>query len=252
MPTINLYSCSGELFRCCTTSLTLSYNEVRLLFEDLSPNIYKILDNTNTIYTKIDDLDYDTITIGTSLTIVFMNLDPMIIRIIKEFGSLAKTTEEYTDNEDIVIMSLKYNPHNLRHASDRIKNNKQIIEIAIKGSPYILEMVDDSFLEDDSLIELAVSHGDWSLRDTTPDRIKNNKKIVIASVAKSGYNLRYASLILKDDYDVVMTATAQNGLALEFASPRLRSIKEIVEIAKITQNCKTFDFLCKHYNPEIV
>ena len=74
------------------------------------------MDDTNTIYTKIYDLDYDTITIGTSLTILFMNLDPIIIRRIKNNRSLAHTTFEYRDNEDIVIMAVKLNGYNLEFA----------------------------------------------------------------------------------------------------------------------------------------
>ena len=67
-------------------------------------DFYKIIDDT-----KIYDLDYDTITIGTSLTLVFLNFDPIIIRIIKNNKSLAHNTFEYRDNEDLIIMAVKLN-----------------------------------------------------------------------------------------------------------------------------------------------
>ncbi|WP_422410391.1 DUF4116 domain-containing protein, partial [Endozoicomonas sp. ALB122] len=63
------------------------------------------------------------------------------------------------------------------------------------------------------------------------EKLKNDKVVVMAAVTQNGFSLKYASPKLQDNYEIVMAAVTIHGSYLEFASPRLRDNYEIVMVA---------------------
>jgi hypothetical protein len=213
MPNVNLYS-MGDLFKVFNIeNITLSYYDIKILFGNLSSNIYTIFDDTTPIYKKLYNLNYDKITISSKLTIIFLNYDKNIIKNIKYNGYLQNAGIEYTDNEDIVAMAVQHYGCYLQYASPRLKKDKTIVEIAVKQNSMALEFIDDLLLHDESIIKIAVAHNDWDL-EYFSNKIKYNKSIICIAVAKCGKYLQYTSKKLKNNYKIVMIAVNKNGSAL--------------------------------------
>ena len=85
---ITINSVSGELYEIINVeSLSLTYHQVNFHFCNLYnkyDKYYKILNNNDTIYTNLYDLDYETITLNNNLTIVFLNYDKDFINELKK------------------------------------------------------------------------------------------------------------------------------------------------------------------------
>ena len=62
------------------------------------------------------------------------------------------------------------------------------------------------------------------------EKLKNDKDVVLAAVSQSAFELKYASPELQDNYEVVVAAITGHGGALEYASERIRSDKKILQI----------------------
>ena len=60
---------------------------------------------------------------------------------------------------------------------------------------------------------------------------RDDKEVVMASVASCGVSLEWASHQLRDDKEVVMTAVMNDGKALQWASDELRDDKDVVMAA---------------------
>ena len=60
------------------------------------------------------------------------------------------------------------------------------------------------------------------------DRLKKDKEILIEAVKNYGYALEWASDELKNDKDIVLTAVKKHGGALQFASKNFYEDKEII------------------------
>ncbi|MBO9483727.1 DUF4116 domain-containing protein [Salinisphaera sp. G21_0] len=59
--------------------------------------------------------------------------------------------------------------------------------------------------------------------------LKNDRDVVMAAVTQQGEQLQYASPDFQDNVDVVRAAVAQHSYAMRYASERIRSDKSIIE-----------------------
>ncbi len=77
----------------------------------------------------------------------------------------------------------------------------------------------------------ALVTANGALLEFVPERIKNQKDIILAAVRKWGESLQFAPDQWQDDTGVVTAAVTQNGAALQYATPRHWSAKPVVNLA---------------------
>jgi len=106
--------------------------------------------------------------------------------------------------------------------------------------------------EEEVLTAVQNNFNGCSLRDVS-ERLRNDKKVVIAAVQNNGWALQFASKELQNDKQVVMTAIQTNGRSLQDASERLRNDKKVV-IAAVQNNGWALQFASKELknNREVV
>jgi hypothetical protein len=81
-----------------------------------------------------------------------------------------------------------------------------------------------SLYNDLELIEILLYKGKGDVLEYVSDTLKDNKQLVMKAVQVYGFELRFASERLRDDYDIVMAASLTNLDAIDFASDfRIRS-----------------------------
>ncbi|RYF46300.1 MAG: DUF4116 domain-containing protein [Cytophagaceae bacterium] len=74
------------------------------------------------------------------------------------------------------------------------------------------------------------------------ERLRADRQVVLAAVARQGYDLEYASAELRDDIEVVRCALGKSGSALQHASKRLRDREDIVLLAVQNSRGNAFEY----------
>lgn len=141
-----------------------------------------------------------------------------VIKKIMNHGSLGDFPE-YNDDENIVSVSVIYNPESLCYASDRLRDNEQIVTVAVQLEGRCLEYASDRLKANKQVVLYAVSNNGRSLSFAS-ENLKDDKDIALAAVWNYPYAIRFLSDRLKDDDDVVGVVTDHSFDALEYASER--------------------------------
>ena len=79
-------------------------------------------------------------------------------------------------------------------------------------------------------VEALAAFSSFAL-SSAPERLKDDKEVVLLALINNGLALREASERLKDDKEVVLRAVGFHPFALFYASERLKDNKEVALIA---------------------
>ncbi|EFC39937.1 predicted protein [Naegleria gruberi] len=146
--------------------------------------------------------------------------------------SLKNTSEEFKDDEEIVRIAVEKNGLALQFASDRLKNKKEIAKIAVRWNGDALKFVPKELQDDFDIVLDAVTFPSGNAIEHVPISLRNNKEIMLASVKSNPESIKFASYVLRNDYDVVKEAVYRRGSLLEFVEdPLIRNDKDIIIIA---------------------
>lgn len=72
--------------------------------------------------------------------------------------------EEYTQNEEIVLLALKYDRENFYDISEELQNDKKFLLKAIKQDGLLLEMLPKKFRKDSDIVEAAIKQNKESYK----------------------------------------------------------------------------------------
>ncbi|MBA3722031.1 MAG: DUF4116 domain-containing protein [Parachlamydiaceae bacterium] len=140
---------------------------------------------------------------------------------------------------DVAMAAVKNNGFALKFITQDIANYQTIANTAILQNPKAKEYFIEQF-EDIIDNSNTVSATETTLQ-TIPLKLRTNKQFVLEAVSKKGSLLKYASNILKNDFDVAMAAVKNDGLALEYVTEDLVNYKAVA-IAAILQNPNATDY----------
>jgi len=82
---------------------------------------------------------------------------------------------------------------------------------------------------------------DWEALSRAPPWIREDREVIRAALARSGYALEFAAPELRADWDLVLTALEADGCALEFAAEELQADRELVLFA-VEQDGSALEF----------
>jgi hypothetical protein len=118
---------------------------------------------------------------------------------------LDKAPQEFLDDKDVVMASVKYNKGTLTFASDRLKDDEDVVLNAI-----------------------SAEFTDFMLAS---DRLKNDKKFIIKCLKISGGVLQLVATKFKSDKHVVTQAVKTDYWAIQYACPNLQNDIELNYLA---------------------
>jgi hypothetical protein len=81
------------------------------------------------------------------------------------------------------------------------------------------------------------------------ERLKDDKLLAMASVARDGMCIKYVSERLKDDRELALSAVKMNGLCIQYVSGRLRDDREII-LTAVSENGNAIHCLPKHWKTD--
>jgi len=147
---------------------------------------------------------------------------------------ISYASDDLKDNEEIGLLAVSKNGHNLQYLSKRVRGIRYIVEAAVGQNGDSISHASDTLKDDEEIVMLAVSQNGHNLLYASK-RVRGIRDIVIKAVRMHGASISYASDPLKDDEEIVMLAVLQDGHNLQYASERVRGIKDIVKAA-VNQN----------------
>lgn len=189
------------------------------------------------------------------------------IAVLKSRGSLiGLVSEEFRDDENIVMTALKSHPLALRYASNRIRCKESIVSLVLSRygtqNSIVLESAGDKIVDNfdfmlnalklnplhyqfisarlrrDKTFTLAALRQGFIVNEYDRDfMFRDDKEVVKAMVQNEGQQLGFVKLEFTDDEDIVKAALKKTGIALKYVSKRLRSNKSIVMIAVQNDGC---------------
>ena len=134
---------------------------------------------------------------------------------VAEHGHVLKfASEELQADEDVVLAAVRQDPDALRHAADGVRAGNKELVLAALASP-----------EADS----------YGLLKGSNTRLRQDREVMAAAVARDGSALAHASAALQADKALVLEAVRQKGIALQYAAESMRDDKEVVEAALAAQ-----------------
>lgn len=137
---------------------------------------------------------------------------------------------ELTSNllEDIKRLNNSEGSQLFKIQPNSTKSNKSLIEKCAKFNVDILQWVEPSLLDDENLILSVIeSNGYWALKYAS-DRLKKNRKVVLAAVNQEGGAFRLVKDIFKNDEEIIKAAISSDGRVLEHVLDKYKADKEIV------------------------
>lgn len=151
------------------------------------------------------------------------------------------------NDEEIASIAVAKDSDNFKYLSEELRNNKQILEIALRqyqfgNSP--LEFASNNLKNDTEIVMLAIEKD--SLYSPiafsfASDNLKNNKQFVLEVVKKNGFTLKFASIILRRDFEVGLEAVKNEYRSFEFVSESLKNdVDFILESIKIDTRIKQY------------
>jgi hypothetical protein len=121
------------------------------------------------------------------------------IKLVQKDGSLLEQFSlELQGDKEVVLEAVSNNGFSLQFASDELRNDKEVVFAAVSNNGLSLQ-----FAYDDSNI-----NEDWIFFDLDDLSIKNENKLV--------------SNQLKNDIKIVLASVSNNGLSLQFTSEIIR------------------------------
>ncbi|EFC41905.1 predicted protein [Naegleria gruberi] len=187
-----------------------------------------------------------------------------------DLGTLEYVDEEFGNDREIVMASVKVNGFNLVYVeSEELKNDKEIVMAAVTSCGRALEFASKELRNDIEIVRIAVQQDGIALQFASKE-LKNNKEIVLLALESHPKSYACISLGLKKDRDVIFKAFSKSltclsqvdqlfsndrefirtlakldgNVALYYASEELRNDREIV-IKSIQQDPSGFIFASK-------
>jgi len=150
-------------------------------------------------------------------------------------GLDVKTFRALENSKDITIIDYFVDKNN---ELKKIDGEKIVLETYDKLEELLIQRIKeknkvnevfDEILENPDVVDKYVDEKIINTKSVkTTEKIKEDKKQLLLSVANNGMLLKELSDKFKDDKEVVMEAVKNNAFALEFASDRLKNDKEVV------------------------
>lgn len=148
---------------------------------------------------------------------------------VKQRNALAlKHAPTLQNDREVVCAALDANGMALEYISEDLANDPEIVDRALSpisntlkaACPEAAKYIGKTLLANETLmISLIVTHP--AIFQFLPS-YQNNRKAVLAILAKDGLQLKHVHPDLKKDKEVVVAAIKQNGMALQFAHGDLK------------------------------
>jgi len=161
--------------------------------------------------------------------------DPEIVELAvrDNSGCFSNASEALRDCKKLALLAVKDNGCNLQFTSERLRDDLDVVATAVACTPYALQFASEKLRDNKRIAAKAAKGG--SLENAS-ERLRSDRRIVLAALAMDGGNLKWASSELKKDRDVVLAAMhAEQGggsFALAFASDELRNDPELIALVR--------------------
>jgi len=146
--------------------------------------------------------------------------------------------KEKMDYKDLDTLAILLNEEFKNNELKKIDGEKIVLETYDKLEELLIQRIKeknkvnqtfDEILENPDVVDKYVDEKIINTKSVkTTEKINEDKKQLLLSVANNGMLLKELSDKFKDDKEVVMEAVKNNAFALEFASDRLKNDKEVV------------------------
>ena len=128
-----------------------------------------------------------------------------------------------------VLKSIEITFPLLEFVSKTLQKDKDIIDAALKQNVENWRFIPKDFLYKKDVFLLVLNYvSKYEFFRGMPDKLKDDKEVILEIVKRDGYDLNVASPRLKDDEEVAMVAAESNASALFYMSDRVKKNKEIV------------------------
>jgi hypothetical protein len=137
---------------------------------------------------------------------------------------LEDASDRWQDDFEVMCAYIKNDCENaIEYMSDNLLNNREVMRLIHKCDSSFFMLSEFSLLRHDLDLFLEI-------RELTyfSEAIRNNKRLAILAVKKSGSQLSHCCKELQNDEDVVYAAVSQVGFALQYASRGMQSNIDIV------------------------
>jgi uncharacterized pyridoxamine 5'-phosphate oxidase family protein len=132
--------------------------------------------------------------------------------------------EGYSDrlknDHDVVLMTVKRNGFNLKHASKELQDNYDIVLAAVNKNGKALEFASSRLRSDKRIVKKAINNDPMAVYYMSEDA-RDNKSIILYILKKDGQYFHLASDKLKRDFEVIRTALLHTveGFVIPFLCP---------------------------------
>lgn len=159
----------------------------------------------------------------------------------KGWGGAIALAQDFTNDKEIVLASVKINGFSLEYASDSLRRDPDIVLAAVKDRGEALQYADPSLQKDREIVLAAVRQNGFAL-EYADESLRMDREIVLAAVNQDGRSLGDAHPSLRDDRDIVLAAVNSTGDALRFAGDAPRKDPEIALVA-VRQYAGYFEYV---------
>ena len=160
------------------------------------------------------------------------------------------------DNKEFVLEVLKSIEITfplLEFVSKTLQKDQDVIAEALKQNVENWRFIPKDVLYKKDIFLLTLNYvSKYEFFRGMPDKLKDDKEVILEIVKRDGYDLNVASSRLKDDEEVAMVAASSNASSLFYMSNRVKKNKEIVlkALSEYNDPSSGTEFALSKYIPE--
>lgn len=143
-------------------------------------------------------------------------------------SAIAYASDGLKDDEDLVLLFLKFWPQSIMYASRRLRRDIRFMTKVVQEDCDILEyLMDYHVMSDTRIVTELVKEDGFVLKYVGTD-LKNNKDIVKLAIQNCLEPLKFAGTEIKNDREFFLELVKSDGYSLNFASTEIKKDREIV------------------------
>jgi hypothetical protein len=158
----------------------------------------------------------------------------VLISVMNKGFSVRHASNELQNDYEIMMAAVKNCGMSLQFASTELKNNREIVCAAITNDAFAWNYASPELKHDREIVLIAIAYEKINpyncpepIFSKISPELQHDREIVLAAVAKSGDLIKHTSHELKNDREIVLTAIKNNGYAIQHLPDTLRDDYEI-------------------------
>lgn len=152
----------------------------------------------------------------------------VVLASIKAGGSFAFADISLKSDVEFVKKIIAINVSAIKYISDELKNNKEIAIASVGSSASTIKYLNKKFWSDHDVLKVLLTTGlindsNPTILEFIPQKYRDNKELVLELLKKNGYELKFVSDRLKEDYECLLAACLNTHFSLRYCPLKLLS-----------------------------